>query len=201
MAKLTKRSVDALHPRAKHYLVFDDEIHGFSVRVHASSQKTFFVRCRFGGADRKLNLGHYGSITVEQARGLALKARAAIADGVDPSAAQRKLAASGSIKGLVERFLREHVQIHCKPSTQREYRRSLEFFINPKPGNRQVGSIAREDIAELHHSLAHIPYQANRTLGVLSKMLNLVEIWGLRPDGSNPCRHVKSTARKSAGAI
>jgi len=36
-----------------------------------------------------------------------------------------------------------------------------------------------------------IPYQANRTLGVLSKVFNLAEIWGQRPDGSNPCRHVK----------
>ena len=35
-----------------------------------------------------------------------------------------------------------------------------------------------------------VPYQANRTLGVLSKKLNLAEEWGLRPDGSNPCRHV-----------
>jgi integrase len=39
--------------------------------------------------------------------------------------------------------------------------------------------------------MRHIPYQANRTLGVLSKMFNLAEVWGLRPDGSNPCRHVK----------
>ena len=35
------------------------------------------------------------------------------------------------------------------------------------------------------------PYQANRTLGVLSKMFNLAEMWGLRPYGSNPCLHVK----------
>ena len=35
------------------------------------------------------------------------------------------------------------------------------------------------------------PYQANRTLGALSKMFNLADLWGLRPDGSNPCRHVK----------
>ena len=31
----------------------------------------------------------------------------------------------------------------------------------------------------------------DRTLGVLSKMFNLAEMWGLRPDGSNPCLHVK----------
>ena len=35
------------------------------------------------------------------------------------------------------------------------------------------------------------PYQANRTLGVLSKMLNQAESWGYRPDRSNPCYHVK----------
>ena len=35
------------------------------------------------------------------------------------------------------------------------------------------------------------PYQANRTLGALSKMFSLAEAWGWRPDGSNPCRHVK----------
>ena len=34
-------------------------------------------------------------------------------------------------------------------------------------------------------------YQANRTLGVLSKMFNLAELQGLCPDGSNPCLHVK----------
>lgn len=50
--------------------------------------------------------------------------------------------------------------------------------------------VERRDIAELHHRFRDKPYQANRTLGVLSKMFNLAEIWGLRPDGSNPCRHV-----------
>ena len=35
------------------------------------------------------------------------------------------------------------------------------------------------------------PYQANRTLGVVSKMMNLAEAWGLRPDRSNPCYHIR----------
>jgi len=36
-----------------------------------------------------------------------------------------------------------------------------------------------------------LPYQANRTLGVLSRMFNLAEVWEIRPDHSNPCLHVK----------
>ena len=49
----------------------------------------------------------------------------------------------------------------------------------------------RKDIAALHHGLRDKPYQANRTVGVLSKMFSFAEVWGWRPDGSNPCRHVK----------
>ena len=35
------------------------------------------------------------------------------------------------------------------------------------------------------------PYQNDCTLGVLSKTFNMTEVWGLRPDGSIPCLHVK----------
>ena len=35
------------------------------------------------------------------------------------------------------------------------------------------------------------PGAANRTLALISHMLNVAEKWGLRPDGSNPCRHVE----------
>ena len=95
------------------------------------------------------------------------------------------------MKELGKRFLKEHVAVRCKSSTESEYKRSIERFINPKLGTRKATDIERRDITELHHSLSHIPYQANRTLGVLSKMFNLAEAWGVRPDGSNPCLHVK----------
>ena len=36
-----------------------------------------------------------------------------------------------------------------------------------------------------------VPGHANRTLGVLSRMLALAEVWEMRPEGVNPCRHVK----------
>ena len=79
---------------------------------------------------------------------------------------------------------------NCKPSTRGEYRRAIELFIKPAIGAFKTVDIERKDIAALHQKHRDKPYQANRTLGVLSKMFNLAEIWGLRPDGSNPCRHV-----------
>jgi integrase len=51
--------------------------------------------------------------------------------------------------------------------------------------------VLRADVVQFHHELRERPYQANRALGVFSKMMNLAEEWGLRADGSNPCRHLK----------
>jgi site-specific recombinase XerD len=58
-------------------------------------------------------------------------------------------------------------------------------------GRRPFVEIQREDVARFHHGLSATPYVANRTLAVLSKLFNWAEKHGLRPDGSNPCRHVE----------
>jgi len=42
-----------------------------------------------------------------------------------------------------------------------------------------------------HHDLRPTPIAANRVLALLTTMFNLAEEWGLRPDGTSPCRHIK----------
>lgn len=60
---------------------------------------------------------------------------------------------------------------HCKPSTAYEYQRSIDLFIRPMIGRRKVTEIRRSDIAARHHDMRKTPYQANRTLRVLSTMI------------------------------
>ncbi len=69
---------------------------------------------------------------------------------------------------------------------------ATKLFIDPVIAEMRVSEVQRKDIAALHHSLQDKPYQANRTLDVLSGISNMAEVWGWRQDGSNPCRHVKS---------
>jgi len=52
-----------------------------------------------------------------------------------------------------------------------------------------VLNVKRPDVAALIKKLAETQVEANRTFGVLCK-INRAEVWGLRPDGTNPCRHV-----------
>jgi integrase len=88
------------------------------------------------------------------------------------------------------------VPCHLKPSTAGEYKRCVEIFINPEIGTMKLVSVERTDIAKIHHQLRHIPYQANRVLGVLSIMFNLAESWNLRPAFTNPCRGVRKYKEK-----
>jgi len=191
MPRLTKRTVDQIAPGPVEMVHWDAELRGFGVRVWPSGRKVYLVMSRVKGRLRRITIGPHGPITAEKARIRAHELISEAKAGRDPAKELDQARAAPTAKGLGERFLKEHVTLRCKPSTQAEYKRSVELFINPKIGTRKVTDIERKDIAELHHGLSHIPYQANRTLGVLSKMFNLAEVWGLRPDGSNPCLHVK----------
>jgi integrase len=191
MAKLTKRVVDAAPAGEADTFIWDDELRGFGLRVYPSGKKVYVAQCRANGRLRRINIGVHGPMTAEVARKRAIELIAKAKNGGDPAADRDAERKATTVKDLGERFLTQYVPNHCKPSTQAEYKRSVELFINPFFGSRRVRSLTTADMAELHGSMAHIPYQANRTLGVLSKMLNLAETWEIRPKHSNPCDDVE----------
>ena len=161
---------------------------GFGVRVHPSGRRVYIVKTRYRGRVIKMTIGPHGAVTPSHAR---VRAAEIITDARAGKNPVGRNADAPTMIALGKRFLKEYVATHCKPSTAEEYRRSVKLFIDPRIGRYRVPDIQRSDIAALHHDMRDTPYQANRTLGVLSKMFNLAELWDLRPDGSNPCRHVK----------
>jgi integrase len=97
---------------------------------------------------------------------------------------------------LFDRYLTDHAEAHKKPRSIEQDRRLIDVHLRTALGAKKIIDVARADIASLHKKLAETPYQANRALALLSKAMNLAESWGLRPDGSNPCRHVKKYREK-----
>jgi integrase len=191
-AKLTKRTVETLAVLAKDYITFDAELAGFGIRIMPSGKRFFLVQYRRHGRTRRVMIGQFGIITAEQARREATRMLGDVRGAAGDPAARRDLERQATtMKQLGERFLKQHVAIRCKSSTQAEYKRSVELFLDPFFANQRVRSVTPADVAELHSSLSHIPYQANRTLGVLSKMMNLAETWGLRDKHSNPCEDIE----------
>jgi integrase len=191
-ARITKRVVDALMTKGPDVVLWDTGLKGFGVRCRSSGAKHYVLKTRIGGRQRWLTIGRHGSPwTPELARDEALRLLGLKVAGKDPAAERDHQKGVITVAELGSRFLTDYVAHHCKCSTAYEYKRSVEFFINSALGQYRISDVLRADVAKFHHDLRDRPYQANRALGVLSKMLNLAEEWGLRPDGSNPCRHVK----------
>jgi integrase len=191
MPKLTKRVVDAAEIKEREYFLWDEDLPGFGLRVLPSGRKRYIIQYRAGRRSRRISLGPSTVLTCEQARSRAITIIAAAKNGDDPAARRDADRRAITVKELAERFEKEHIALRLKPSTAKGYKRMLERFIIPRLGNLRVTEVTRADIAQLHHDLRHIAYDANRCLEMISKMFNLAEMWGLRPDGSNPRKHIK----------
>lgn len=196
MPKLTKRTVDAAEVRSSDYFVWDDELPGFGLRVLPSGRKGYVVQYRAGRRSRRISLGPSTVLACEQARNRAMTIIAAARNGEDPAAKRDTDREAITVTELADRFDKEHIALRVKESTAKEYRRNLRRFILPALGRFRVIEVTRADVAKFHHDLLHIPYQANRCLEIISKMFSLAEMWGLRPDGSNPRKYIKKYAEE-----
>ena len=192
MGRITKKTVDALTGRRREYMLWDADLKGFGVRVHPSGRRVYLVKYRLNGRVIKKTIGPHGAIPPAAARARAAEIITAAMTGRD--LAGRVLSPptdTTTMHELAGRFLDEHVPFRCKPSTAHSYGIAIRQHVVPRLGSRSVAGITRADVADLHHAMRATPYAANRTLGILSAMFSAAELWGLRPQGSNPCRYVK----------
>jgi len=194
--RLTKRSVDGFKAGERERFHWDPDLRGFGLRVFPTGRKTYVIQYKVGDRTRRLTLGQHGALAPDEARKLAQQRLSEVAQGSDPSAERRQARKAPTVEELKDRYLEQHARPKKKPSSVESDERLLRLHILPALGARKVAELTRADVQEFHHSMRRKPYQANRALALLSKMLNLAERWGLRLDGSNPCRHVERYPEK-----
>jgi integrase len=198
--RITKRIVDAAKPGEQEYLVWDNEIAGFGLRVYPSGRKVYCLKYRVGGGRggtvRKPSIGVHGAITADQARSIAKDWYAEIRRGGDPGATRKNERHAPRMNNLFERYLSDHARPHKKASSIEEDERLIRLFLRPAFERSKVSEVTRADVDAFHKGLSEKPYRANRSIALLSKAFNLAEIWGWRSDGSNPCRHVRKFKEK-----
>ena len=85
MAKITKRVVDAAESRDKDYVIWDDELPGFGLRVFASGKRSYVIQYRAGGRSRRYTIGLHGVWTPETARQEAKNQLGRVARGDNPA--------------------------------------------------------------------------------------------------------------------
>lgn len=185
---LTKSTIEALQPKpGVQYVEWDTDVRGFGVRVSPAGAKTFILKYRLTtGRVRWKTIGRVGALALDQARARARRDRGKVADGIDPLSLSDDAKAAITVAAAGARFLKEHAP-RKKPGTQRMYRTAIDGHIRPVLGAIPIGELDSNDAGRLHHRLAATPYQANRVLSVLSKLLAWSMAVKLRPAGPNPC--------------
>ena len=115
--KLTEKLIEKLDCPAgkKDRIVFDDVVKGLGVRVSSGGRKNFLVQFRTEhGTKRRLPLGQWGSLTLEQARMAARAKLGSVAIGNDP-AAERKAQ-------------RAAIKAHAKAELQNPFKKFIAVY-------------------------------------------------------------------------
>lgn len=110
--RLTKQVVDDLVPRDKDYVVWCAKLPGFGCRVRTTGHKSFIVMYRAGGRNatpRKVTIGVFGKVTVEQAREEAGKILAKAELGEDVALQRARVRAEMTVSELCDEYKPENL--------------------------------------------------------------------------------------------
>ncbi len=186
MSAITNTAIRAMQPGA---VLKDDVVPGLQLRF-TGRRKTFYLYYRTkAGVERRPKLGHWGAITLVQAREAARVVLTRVAAGEDPGA---DIAAARLVPTVIEFFEKLHADRWSTRKTAAEVRRRFEQYAKPKLGTRRMtdsGRALHAEVKALHAGMAAAPYQANRVLADLHTLFNVAALtpYKARQSNDNPC--------------
>lgn len=167
--------------------LWDEKVTGLHLRMGSASCGFFLYYKTRSGVERRPKLGDYPALSLDRARAVAKEMKETIAAGRDPVAEWKTDRSAPLMKELTVMYMERHGK--AKKSADDD-ELLIRCNILPKLKNMRIKDVTHNIIDDLHKSRAHKPYNANRTLSLLSKMFNLAEKWGYRELNTNPCKHV-----------
>ena len=171
--KLTKRHVDALPaPSTGQVFVRDTEMKGFALRITASGAKSFVVEKRINGKSRRITLGPYPALTVEQARSEAQKLLGEIVTGYDPIKERQDARLNGITLHEAFKAFRQ-ARTHLAIKTLYDYQRVMEVAL-PDWQTKPLREISKDMVVKRYHALAEErgPAYATLAMRALRSVLN-----------------------------
>src|SRR3990167_2590272 len=170
--KLTKRLVESFSsPDNQQIFIRDDELKGFALRVTPLGAKSFIIEKRIKGVVKRITLGKYPEITVEQARREAQKLLGKIAIGIDPLAEKKELERSHiTVLEVFNEYLKTRKNL--KATTVLDYQRVMQVAFSDWK-NKALSSISKEMVAKRHAKLGKASHaRANLAMRVLRALFN-----------------------------
>jgi integrase len=189
----------------KRTIYFDKKQPKLACFVSTTGIKTFYLntfdRLRKINIQRKI--GRYPEVSINQAREIANKLLAQLAEGVDIQEASRAIREEPTVNDLFDNWL-THAKIRLR--TWRDAERSYLLHVKPYFGKRKIGSLTVQHVRTWHTELLNTVRQrkidgkkvklskatANRCLALLRAIFN-----SEAPDIKNPCEGVKAFRESS----
>jgi len=195
IAKLTKRTIDATPAATSDVFLWDSALKGFGVKITPKNRRVFVFQYwapNLNRVRRRMTIGPYGALTVDQAREAAQRLQGRVANREDPASelsASRAAARDETVSAISEEFLTDS-EGKIKASTAAGYKWLFDKAILPTLGRKPIAQVTLKDVAALHSKHKSRPYLANRVLALVSSLLSWSETRGYRARGSNPCADI-----------
>jgi integrase len=188
--------MDSFGPAAKPYIVFDQDLTGFGLRVMPSGTKTWIVEYRPGAGGReifkrRMKIDLASRMTPDEARAHARGILARVRLGEDPAGARTASRQAPTVAAFTNQFLDEYARPpNIKPNTRRLYSGNLLKLVVPAIGSLKLDAVTAPDIARLHRKLGRTtPTSANNMLVTLSSLYRYAAEVGVVVKGFNPARN------------
>lgn len=168
---ISKRSVDAANPESKDWLLWDDDLPGFGLKITPAGGKIYVFQYRLarpGEAERtparRYTIGKHGKLTPDQARKRAKDLAALVAQGIDPrqqeidaiaaedeaarvAAEQARLEGELAFENVAATWL-DHYENEKgrRPSSVRQAKMVVNNHLKPRLKGRPMPHISRADL-------------------------------------------------------
>ncbi len=167
-----KDTLERLHSDAKRYYAIDTKIPELFLAIYPSGIKTYFFVKYIRRRKRRLKIGRYEYISIEQAREKAKQYNAAVTLRGDPYADLKEEKNEPTFKQLFEYYYVERALKHNK--RPKENKALIYFHLMPVFANWKASEITTDKLREMHTKIGSTRGQptANRVLARVSAIFN-----------------------------
>lgn len=197
--RLTDRIVKAQAADGSDRQIFDEEVHGFALRVYRSGSKAFTLDYRSSGRPRRYTIGRYPDWTTTAARNRARELRREIEGGADPLGRRETDRAAPTVSDLIDRYEKEHLPRLTSERHKSDQKSMLRKLVEPAWGRMRVDEVTASDVEALLAKVAEgrarpakkkdgrkkplrparpTPVRANRCGEIIRKAFGLAVKWG-----------------------
>lgn len=183
--RLTKTNIERLPQNpTKQTFYRDNSLSGFALRVTPKGTKSFIVEKRVNGKVRRITIGQYSLMPVEEARKEALSLLSDIAKGEDPTRKRKeKLVHQVTLLDCFEDYL--SVRNNLTEITRKDYSCSINGALKDWQKTPLI-NITREMVIQRHRVLGEKSHaRANNTMRVLRALFNFAMYHYETQDGSS----------------